>query len=143
MAPGIRAGSSNAGNVLDAHRRTRAPGGTSALRKTVDCTITADPPVTISVPNVLGAMTLKGGAYLQDSRDKDRHLEDAAMLAATVEDADAIRDDDAQWTGSDTSRIAALSRNLPDSHAAWGAIPSNLRPRAEISLRILAGTHEP
>ncbi len=115
-------------------------GGTSALRKTVDCMIRrADrTQVTVSVPNVLGALTLKGGAYREDSRDRDRHLEDGAVLAATVEDADELRERPELWTGSDSRRIAALARALPEPHPAWGQVPRERRARAQTALRLLA-----
>jgi len=63
------------------------PGGTSALRKTVNCEVTAGARVvTLSIPDVLGALVLKGAAYLDDSRDRGRHLDDAVALACAVTD---------------------------------------------------------
>lgn len=84
------------------------------LRKTVEVHLPTegDDIVVISLPDVLGALTLKGGAYRADSRDRDRHLLDGAMLAATVEDADALLEAPEKWTGSDARRI----RNLAE---AW------------------------
>ncbi len=116
------------------------PGGTSALRKTVDCVVRRldGTQVTISVPNVLGALTLKGGAYREDPRDRDRHLEDGAVLAATVDDADDLRERHELWTGSDARRIAALARKLPDQHPAWSQVPRERRARAQVSLQLLA-----
>ena len=116
------------------------PGGTSALRKTVDCVIhrSDGTQVTVSVPNVLGALTLKGGAYREDSRDRDRHIEDGAVLAATVDDADELRERPELWTGSDSRRIAALARALPEGHPAWGQLPRERRARAQTALRLLA-----
>jgi hypothetical protein len=31
--------------------------------------------VVLSIPDVLGALVLKGAAYVEDSRDRDRHLD--------------------------------------------------------------------
>jgi hypothetical protein len=60
-------------------------GGTQALQRTINCRITVDDdPVLISVPNTLGALVLKGAAYQEDSRDRDRHLDDAVVLCATI-----------------------------------------------------------
>ena len=57
------------------------PGGTSALRKTVNCEVTTDAGVvTLSIPDALGSLGLKGAAYLEDSRDRERHLDDAVVL---------------------------------------------------------------
>ena len=64
----------------------RIPGATSTLRKTVNCRVNVEQRgvVNFRVPNVLGALTLIGGAYLEDSRDSARHLEDAVVLLDTV-----------------------------------------------------------
>ncbi|GGG71674.1 hypothetical protein GCM10011374_40500 [Kocuria dechangensis] len=121
----------------------RIPGATSALRKTVNCHIArADgSKVVISVPDVLGALTLKGGAYQEDSRDSGRHLEDAVVLLGTIEDADELVDDQAAWTQNDPRRIRVLARNLPSDHPAWGLLPQRQRLRAQQSLKILAEAH--
>ena len=93
----------------------------------------------VSVPDVLGALTLKGGAYREDSRDPERHLDDAAVLCATVEDADELREDPAAWTGSDAKRIRILATALADpAHAAWAQLEPRDRPRARQTLRLLA-----
>jgi hypothetical protein len=116
------------------------PGATSALRKTVNCRITLESGevAMLSVPDVLGALTLKGGAYQEDSRDAGRHLEDAVILLSTVEDADAIVDDVDAWTRSDPKRIRVLGRNLPDDHEAWGLLrDARQRRRAQQALKIL------
>jgi hypothetical protein len=50
-------------------------GGTSSLRKTVNCEVNkSDITVMRSIPDVLGALVLKGAAYLEDSRDRDGTL---------------------------------------------------------------------
>lgn len=118
----------------------KIPGGTSALRKTVNCHITrSNGDVTVSVPNVLGALTLKGGAYTVDSRDRQRHLEDAVVLLATIEDADEIVEDAEMWTQHDPTRLRTLHKALPHDHAAWQLITERpQRLRAQRSLEILA-----
>lgn len=118
----------------------RAPGGTSALRKTVNLQLSTgiDTVVTVSLPNVLGALTLKGGAYRTPTPDRERHLQDAALLCATVEDADALVESKVEWTGSDAHRIRVLSNALPGHHPAWSMVPRRLRLRAQSNLAILA-----
>lgn len=119
----------------------QVPGGTSALRKTINCRITTvhTDDLIVSVPNVLGALTLKGGAYAADSRDQQRHLEDAVVLLATVEDADEIVEDVEQWTRHDSSRLKTLHQALSDAHDAWQLIREPpRRMRAQESLKILA-----
>lgn len=118
----------------------KIPGATSALRKTVNCHITRSngSDIVISVPDVLGALTLKGGAYQEDSRDTGRHLEDAVVLLSTIDDADELVEDHQAWTQNDPRRIRVLARNLPADHPAWGLLPQRQRLRAQQSLKILA-----
>lgn len=110
------------------------PGGTSALRKTLNCEVdTGAGVVTLSIPDVLGALVLKGAAYLEDSRDRDRHLDDASVLACAVTDPVGDR---ARMIGSDGKRLRALWSQLqrPD-HRSWIATGSHSR-RGHAALRI-------
>lgn len=92
------------------------------LPPSVDCHIRVSTggDVTISVPDVLGALTLKCGAYLVDPRDKNRHLEDAAILFATITNPTDLR---ISMRGSDGERIRALSDALTAAHhPAWETV---------------------
>ena len=111
------------------------PGGTSALRKTVNCEVTAgEVVVVLSIPDVLGALVLKGAAYMEDSRDRDRHLYDAAVLACAITDPIGDR---ARMIGSDRRRIEALWKVLQDvDHKSWIATGTDAR-RAHAALRVL------
>jgi hypothetical protein len=113
------------------------PGGTSALSKTVNCEVdTGDLVVTLSVPDVLGALVLKGAAYTEDSRDRDRHLDDAAVLACAVTDPVGDR---GRMAGSDRRRILALWRVLKEeNHRSWLAVEGNAR-RGRAALQMLVG----
>lgn len=113
------------------------PGGTSALRKTVNCEVnTAVGAVMLSIPDVLGALVLKGAAYLEDSRDRERHIDDAAILACAVTDPVADR---TRMAGSDQKRIAALWKALQNlDHRSWIATGTNSR-RGHAALRVLVG----
>lgn len=113
------------------------PGGTSALRKTVNCEVdTGETTVVLSVPDVLGALVLKGAAYIDDTRDRGRHLDDAAVLACAATDPVGDR---ARMIGSDRRRITALWEVLQDeSHRSWLATGSNAR-RGRAALRVLVG----
>ena len=97
-------------------------GGTQALQRTVNCRMTADDdgPVLISIPNALGALVLKGAAYREDSRDKDRHLDDAVVLCATIRTPLVTA---AQMKGSDKSRVLPCTKNWPirgtDRGSCW------------------------
>jgi len=111
------------------------PGGTSALRKTVNCEVTAgEVAVVLSIPDVLGALVLKGAAYVEDSRDRNRHLDDAAVLACAVTDPVGDR---ARMIGSDRRRIEALWKVLQDvDHKSWIATGTDAG-RARAALRVL------
>ncbi|CAJ1583622.1 hypothetical protein [[Mycobacterium] wendilense] len=113
------------------------PGGTSALRKTVNCEVdTAEGIVVVSVPDVLGALVLKGAAYIGDSRDRARHVDDAAVLACMVSDPVADR---ARMSKGDSKRIRALWSALQDRrHRSWIATGRE-SGRGHAALRLLAG----
>ena len=113
------------------------PGGTSALRKTVNCEVnTGEIAVVLSIPDVLGALVLKGAAYLEDSRDRGRHLDDAAVLACAETDPIGDR---ARMIGSDRKRIQALWKVLQDlDHRSWIATGTTSR-RGHGALRVLVG----
>ncbi len=113
------------------------PGGTSALRKTVNCEVnTGEGVVVLSTPDVLGALVLKGAAYIADSRDRSRHLDDAAMLSCAVSNPVGDR---TRMTGNDPKRIRALWNVLQDlDHHSWLAVEAHAR-RGHSALRVLAG----
>lgn len=70
----------------------QAPGGTRALRNTVNAVLSVDgEAVSISLPDEFGALVLKASAYVADRRDRDRHLEDlTTLLAAQTDTGDVI-----------------------------------------------------
>ncbi len=110
-------------------------GGRQAAERSVQLRFAANN-LDIIVPDRLGALVLKGAAYLVDSRDKDRHLRDAALLAATITDH---RTELSRLKGSDRKRIRHLRKALADPrHIAWLSLPAELRVRGQDTLRILA-----
>jgi hypothetical protein len=113
-------------------------GGTQALRRTVNARlqIAGDRTTTVSVPSAFGAVILKAAAYQTDSRDRDRHLQDAALLLAVIEDPYAERE---QFAGSDRSRLQTLARALPDAARQWRQLPVDVRADGQTALRILTG----
>ncbi len=88
-------------------------GGTQALRRTINARlqIAAGRTTTVSVPSPFGATILKAAAYQTDSRDRERHLQDAALLLAVIGDPYVERE---HFAGSDRSRLQTLARALPD-----------------------------
>lgn len=111
-------------------------GGTQALRRTINARLQITPrrTTTVSVPSPFGAVILKAAAYQADSRDKERHLQDAALLLAVIEDPYAERE---QFAGSDRSRLQALARALSDGARVWSALPVDRRADGQTALRIL------
>lgn len=111
-------------------------GGTQALRRTINARlqITTGPTTTVSVPSPFGALILKAAAYQTDSRDRERHLQDAALLLAVIEDPYFER---RQFAGSDRSRLQTLARALPDSAAEWRTLQADARANGQTALRIL------
>jgi hypothetical protein len=117
-------------------------GGTQALRRTINARlgIVDQAPTTISVPSAFGAVILKAAAYRADSRDTGRHLQDAALLLACIDDPYAER---AGFTGSDRSRIRTLVRALPETAREWRSLPDLRRSDGQAALRILAADEPP
>ncbi|ANC32468.1 hypothetical protein [Isoptericola dokdonensis] len=121
--------------LIRGHDLVAIEGGTQALRRTVNADLVIDEcRTTISVPNVFGALILKAAAYRTDSRNPERHLQDAAALLCCLDDPFAIRE---TFAGSDRQRIATLTRKLPDDSRYWNAIPGEARREGQAALRIL------
>lgn len=114
----------------------RIEGGTQALKRTYNARLEIEPGTitTVSVPRPFGALILKSAAYTADSRDRERHLFDAAALLACIEDPFTEREN---LAGSDRRRLTILVKALPQEHPAWRALPSGTRSDAEAALRIL------
>ncbi|MGB2951189.1 MAG: hypothetical protein WBG14_00525 [Rhodococcus sp. (in: high G+C Gram-positive bacteria)] len=92
--------------------------------------------VTLRIPDVLGALVLKGAAYIEDTRDRDRHLDDAAVLACAATDPVGDR---GRMIGSDLRRVTALWNVLQDEgHRSWLATGGNAR-RGRAALGVLVG----
>ena len=102
------------------------PGGTSALRKTVNCEVqTVEGTIVLSVPDTLGALVLKGAAFIEDTRDQGRHIDDAALLACTVSNPVTER---VRMIGNDLRRVQALWKVLQDrDHPSWIATGDRAR----------------
>ena len=115
----------------------RVAGGTQALRRTIraDLTISGPATTTISVPDSFGALILKSAAHKADTRDRDRHLTDAAVLLACVDPFEQRTP-----SGSDRSRLLHLRRYLGDPTApAWLVLPEDARRNGEAALDLLCG----
>lgn len=111
-------------------------GGTQALRRTINARLIIIPgrTTTISVPSAFGAVILKAAAYQTDSRNPERHLQDAVLLLAVIEDPYAERE---HFAGSDESRLQRLAGALRDDAAPWRLLPADARANGQAALRIL------
>jgi hypothetical protein len=110
-------------------------GGTQALRRTVraELSITDRALTTISVPDAFGALILKAAAHRADTRDRDRHLADAAVLLACVDPFEERRS-----SGSDRSRLLHLQQHLGDPTATpWLLLPEDARRNGQAALDLL------
>jgi hypothetical protein len=121
---------------LHGRRMVAIEGGTQALRRTVNARLqlVSGRTTMVSVPSPLGAVVLKAAAYLTDSRDPERHLQDAALLLAAIADPTSDRD---LLGGSDRSRLLSLKDALPDSAREWRLLGEPWRTDGQVALRIL------
>jgi hypothetical protein len=88
---------------------------------------------TISVPDAFGALILKAAAHKADTRDRDRHLTDAAVLLSCVDPFEQRTP-----SGSDRSRLLHLRKYLADATApAWLPLPQGVRRNGQTALDLL------
>lgn len=110
-------------------------GGTQALRRTVraEVEIIGTTRTAISVPDSFGALILKAAAHQADTRDRERHVTDAAVLLACVDPFE-----ERASSGSDRSRLLHLRQHLADPTApAWLLLPEEARRNGQAALDVL------
>lgn len=93
------------------------PGATRALKDTwnIDLT-TATGTGQFVLPTIQGALVLKGAAYLEDSRSRARHLEDAILLFACIDDPESMLQGLSRVS---RRRIRALITAASESSEPW------------------------
>lgn len=92
--------------------------------------------VRVGVPDELGALVAKGAAWLVDRRDRERHLDDAAVLLASTTDASVLAYE--SMSKNDRRRIRATTDELSDPmHISWTALNSADRERGMLVLALL------
>ncbi len=113
------------------------PGGAQAVNRKMDITLTyGDLSRMIQIPNLLGALILKSAAYCSDNRDRQRHLDDVALLASLIENHKECLSD---LHGSDRKRLRAVAEALSDSElSSWKALDQDARRKGMMTLAILA-----
>lgn len=120
-------------------------GGTQALQRTGTFNVrTADGrQAQVPVPNLLGAIVLKAAAWAADTRDRQRHAQDVALLTSLIDDPAALV---LSFAGSDRKRLFKLREILDErtaqewlllgperselGHANWTELTSTTRPRS-------------
>jgi hypothetical protein len=93
------------------------PGGTRALQRTINIDVVRETgSVRLVIPTIRGALVLKAAAYLEDSRDRGRHAEDAVVLLACMDDA---REALLGLSQRSRGRLRALVSVLTEQTAPW------------------------
>jgi len=113
-----------------------ADGGAQALNRRDTFVISSTSgTIAIDAPDVLGALIGKGAAFMVDQRDRGRHVEDAAVLLASI---DSIGDLDLTLNTNDRKRLRVLASDLKDDlHSAWLPLDNRLQARGQRNLALL------
>lgn len=90
--------------------------------------------VALPVPNFHGALVLKSAAHTADSRDRDRHLEDAISLLACIVDVEPILSD---LRGSDRKRIVHIIHAIDDQPLVAARVPADTLQLAQRTIEEL------
>lgn len=107
-----------------------APAGAQALARRDHYTLgfAGGARVELGVPDSLGALVAKGAAYTADNRDRDRHLDDAAVLLACITDASELAYD--TTSTNDRRRLRAVLEHLVnEGHHSWANLDPTDRTR--------------
>lgn len=123
---------------LDRRPAFEAPSGEQAIRRRdiYRLEFRGGAAVEVGVPDEFGALVAKGAAWLVDRRDRERHLDDAAVLLACVDDASEL--DYASASANDRKRINAVTSVLADaSHPSWVNLDEADRRRGTLNLALI------
>jgi hypothetical protein len=92
--------------------------------------------VTLGAPDVLGALIGKGAASVVDSRDPGRHLDDAAVLLASIPSVGDL--DLTDLSSNDKKRLRVVASALtPATAASWLPLDVSSRTRGRRNLAAL------
>ncbi len=115
-----------------------APSGEQAIRRRdiYRLEFNSGAVVEMGVPDEFGALVAKGAAWLVDRRDRDRHLDDVAVLLACLGDASVL--DYASASANDRKRIHAVLDVLADtSSRSWVDLDEADRRRGLLNLQMV------
>jgi hypothetical protein len=115
------------------------PGGAQAIERKLQLTMSViEKDYSLVIPDLLGAFVLKAAAYGSDTRNKNRHLNDVALLACLFENTS---EELSRLHGSDKKRIRLVESALSNpNHNSWMILPSDYRLKGQDSLRILGSS---
>ncbi|GGF39536.1 hypothetical protein GCM10011399_35550 [Subtercola lobariae] len=92
--------------------------------------------IELNAPDVLGALIAKGAANIVDQRDPGRHLEDAAVLLATIDAVGSL--DVTSLSVNDRRRLRRIASRLSDAEAsAWSLLSIDERLRGQQNVQRL------
>ncbi len=113
-----------------------AEGGAQALnRRDTFIVSSTSGSITIGAPDVLGALVGKGAAFLVDPRDRGRHLDDAAVLLASI---DSVGELSLDLGPSDRKRLRVIAAELSNvTCQSWSALSPPQRARGQRNLELL------
>lgn len=123
---------------LDRRPAFEAPSGEQAIRRRdiYRLEFRGGAVVEVGVPDELGALVAKGAAWLVDRRDRERHLDDVAVLLACVQDASDL--DYTSTSANDRKRIAAVTSVLAaETHPSWANLDEPDRRRGLLNLALI------
>ena len=124
---------------LDRRPAFAVPAGEQAIRRrdTYRFQFRGGAEVQIGVPDELGALIAKGAAWSADRRDRARHLDDAAVLLACIDDASEL--DYVSASTNDRRRIRAVAAELAiATHLSWVDLDELDRRRGMLNLRLIS-----
>jgi hypothetical protein len=107
-------------------------GAQAVSRRSEVAVVGSSATVLIGVPNLVGALVIKGAAHTVDTRDRDRHLEDAAVLLAAINGVGTLPLENLSL--NDRRRLRHLLDGLADAaHAAWLQLDVEERSRGQLN----------
>lgn len=114
----------------------QAPGGTRALRNTVDATVTVNgETVELSLPDELGALVLKSSVYATVPLDRDRHLDDLqTLLEAQADPRDVV--ERCNLASSETRARVSTALHAIRARSSSGTGPGALSPALRYALDV-------
>jgi len=123
---------------LDRRPAFEAPSGEQAIRRRdiYQLAFRSGTTAGLGVPDELGALVAKGAAWVADTRNRDRHLDDVAVLLACIADASDL--DYASSSANDRKRVRVATGILSnESHPSWVNLDAVDRRRGQLNLKLI------